>query len=82
MDMAPFLTRMGRAQQLPDAAGEVALEAPDRFAVGLPFGLLAGDEFDRLLMAAGAGDSDAVDRHVDLAVAAAIETMPGRSGLN
>jgi hypothetical protein len=67
---------MGRARQLPDAAGEVALEAPDRFAVGLALGLLGRDELDRLLMAAGAGDSDAVDRRVDLAVAAAIETMP------
>jgi hypothetical protein len=67
---------VGRAQQLPDAAGEVALEASDRFAVGLAFGLLARDELDRLLMAACAGDSDAVDRRVDLAVAAAIETVP------
>jgi hypothetical protein len=53
----------------------VALEAADRFAVGLAFGLLARDELDRLLMAAGAGDGDAVNRGVDLAVAAAIETV-------
>jgi hypothetical protein len=64
------------AQQLPDAACEVALEAADRFAVGLAFGLLARDELDRLLMAAGACDRDAVNRGVDLAIAAAIETVP------
>jgi hypothetical protein len=67
---------VGRAQQLPDAAGEVALEAPDRFAMGLAFCLLARDELERLLMAARAGDSDAANRRVDLTVAAAIETMP------
>jgi hypothetical protein len=44
---------------VPDAAGEVAFERADGFAVGLAFGLLARDELDRLLMAAGAGDSDA-----------------------
>jgi hypothetical protein len=53
----------------------VALEAADRFAVGLAFGRLARDELDRLLMAARACDRDAVNRGVDLAVAAAIETV-------
>jgi hypothetical protein len=60
---------------VPDAAGEVTLEAADRFAVGLALGLLARDELDRLGVAAGAGDGDAVDGGVDLAVAAAIETV-------
>jgi hypothetical protein len=66
---------VGCARQLRDAAGEVAFVAWDRCAVGLAFGLRARDELDRL-MAAGAGDGDAVGRRVDLAVAAAIETMP------
>ena len=70
-----FWDRAGRVQQLPDAACEVALEAADRFAVGLAFGLLAGDELHRLGVAAGAGDGDAVDGRVDLAVAAAIESL-------
>jgi hypothetical protein len=39
---------VGLAQQVPDAAGEVAFERPDRFAVGLAFGLLARDELDGL----------------------------------
>jgi hypothetical protein len=66
---------VGLAQELPDAAGEVALEAADRFAVGLAFGFLACDEGDGFRVAAGAGDGDAVDGGVDLAVAAAIEAV-------
>jgi hypothetical protein len=45
---------VGLAQQLPDAAGEVALEAADRFAMCLALGLLARDELDGLGVAAGA----------------------------
>jgi hypothetical protein len=66
---------VGLAKELPDAAGEVALEAADRFAVCLAFGLLARDELDGLGVTAGAGDGDAVDGGVDLAVAAAIEAV-------
>jgi hypothetical protein len=33
----------GRLEQVPDAACEVAFEAADRFAVGLGFGVFAGD---------------------------------------
>jgi len=66
---------VGRAQQLPDAPCEVALERPDRFAVGLAFGLLARDEVDRFGVTAGARDGDAVNGGVDLAVAAAIEAV-------
>ena len=33
-------------EQVPDAAGEVALEAADCFAAGLAFGLLAGEVAD------------------------------------
>jgi hypothetical protein len=60
---------------VPDAAGEVAFEAAERFAVGLAFGGLASDVGLRLGVAAGAGDGDAVDRGVDLAVAAAVEAV-------
>ena len=73
--------RVGRAQQLPDAAGEVALEAADGVAVGLAFGLLARDVVRVSRVAAGAGDGDAVDGGVDLAVAAAVEAVAvGASG--
>src|SRR3954468_19056507 len=60
---------------MPDAAGEVALEAADRFAGCLALSLLARDERDGLGVAAGAGDGDAVDGGVDLAVAAAVEAV-------
>ena len=33
----------GGLEEVPDAAGEVALEAADRFAAGLSFGLFAGE---------------------------------------
>jgi hypothetical protein len=65
----------GWLEEVPDAAGEVAFEAADRFAVGLAFGGLAGDVGLCLGVAAGAGDGDAVDRCVDLAVAAAVEAV-------
>jgi len=65
----------GRLQEVPDAAGEVALEAADGFAGGLAFGLFAGAVVARLGVAAGAGDGDAVNGRVDLAVAAAIEAV-------
>jgi hypothetical protein len=75
MAKAVFSDRLGGAQELPDAAGEVALEAADRLAVGLAFRGLAVDVGAALRVAAGASDRDAMDRGVDLAVAAAIETV-------
>jgi len=60
---------------VPDAAGEVALEATDRVAVGFAFGAFAVDVYAGLGMAAGARDRDAVDGGVDLAVAAAVEAV-------
>jgi len=60
---------------VPDAAGEVALEAADRFAVGLAFGSFASDVVLGLWVAARAGDGDAVNGGVELAVAAAIEAV-------
>jgi hypothetical protein len=53
----------------------VAFEAADGVAVGLAFGALAFDVGACLGVAAGAGDGDAVDGGVDLAVAAAVEAV-------
>ncbi len=65
----------GVLKQVPDAAGEVALETPDRFFGAPAFGPLARDVVLRLGMAAQARDGDAVDGRVDLAVAAAVEPV-------
>ena len=56
-------------------AGEVALEAADRFAGGLAFAAAAGDVVAGRRVAAGAGDDHAVKRGVDLAVAALVEPL-------
>jgi hypothetical protein len=60
---------------VPEAAGEVALEAADGFAGALAFGSFAVQVGAGLGVAAGAGDGDAMDRGVDLAVAAAVQAM-------
>ena len=65
----------GRLEQSPDAAGEVALEAADRFAGALAFAASAGDVVARLRVTARAGDDHAVQRRVDLAVAALVEPV-------
>jgi hypothetical protein len=62
-------------EEVPDAACEVAFEAADRVAVGLALGAFAGDVGLGLVVAAGAGDRDAVNGGVDLAVAAAVEAV-------
>ena len=62
-------------------AGEVALEAADRFAGALAFAAAAGDVVAGGLVAAGAGHDHAVKRSVDLAVAALVEPLaPGVAG--
>ena len=62
-------------------AGEVALEAADRLAGALAFAASSGDGVTGLGMAAGAGDDDAVQRGVDLAVAALVKPLaPGVAG--
>src|SRR3954454_15429989 len=66
---------MGWLQEVPDAAGEVAFEAADGFAGGLAFGSFAVEVGLGFGVAAGAGDRDAVDRGVELAVAAAVEAV-------
>ena len=65
----------GSLEQVPDASGEMALEAADGFLGALAFGALARDVVLGLGVAAQAGDGDAVDGRVDLAVAAAIEPV-------
>src|SRR5215218_4542795 len=71
------LVRDGRGglEQVPDASGEVALEAADRVFGALALGALATDVVLCFAVAAQAGDRDAVDRCVDLAVAAAVEPV-------
>src|SRR3954452_18937819 len=66
---------VGRLEEVPDAAGEVALEAADGLGAGLALGALAGEVGLGFGVAAGAGDRDAVDGGVDLAVAAAVEAV-------
>jgi hypothetical protein len=69
------LSGVGRLEQAPDVAGELALEAADGFAGGLAFRLAAGDVVLGCGVAAGAGDDDAVQGGVDLAVAALVEAL-------
>ena len=65
----------GGWRSVPDAAGEVALEAADRFAAGLAFGLLAGEVGGGVGVQAALGDGEAVQRAVELAVAAVVEAV-------
>src|SRR4051812_1579553 len=67
----------GRLEEVPEAAGEVAFEAADGFFGVLALGAFAGDVGLGLGVAAQAGDGDAVDGGVDLAVAAAVEAGGG-----
>src|SRR3954452_45997 len=69
------LVREGRLEQSPDAAGEVALEAADRFAGALAFAAPALDVVARRRVTARAGDDHAVQRRVDLAVSASVEPL-------
>jgi hypothetical protein len=62
-------------EEVPEAAGEVALEAADGFFGALAFCAFAGDVVLCLGVAAQAGDGDAVDGRVDLAVTAAVEPV-------
>src|SRR3954471_16640259 len=75
MVMAVFLRSGGAPGEVPDAAGEVALEAADGFGGALAFGAFAVEVGARLGVAARPRDGDAVDGGVDLAVAAAVESV-------
>lgn len=74
----------GLGEQVPDAAGEVALEAAVGLGAGLAFGLLALEVGAGAGAAAGARDGDPVQRVVELAVAPAVESdavaAPGGGG--
>jgi hypothetical protein len=59
----------GGVEQAPDASGDVAFEAPERFEFGFAFGLFAFGVGAGLRVVADAGESDDVDRAVELAVA-------------
>src|SRR5215218_10387040 len=65
----------GLGEEVPEAAGEVAFEAADGFLGAFAFGAFAGDVVLGFGVAAQAGDGDAMDGRVDLAVAAAIEAV-------
>ena len=56
-------------------AGEVALEAADRFACALAFAASPGDVVTCRRVAAGPGDDHAVQRGVDLAIATLVEPL-------
>src|SRR3954453_10694875 len=58
-----------------EAGVQATFEAADGFLGGLAFGAFAGDVVLGLGVAAQAGDGDAVDGGVDLAVAAAVEAV-------
>jgi hypothetical protein len=62
-------------EKVPDAAGQVALEAADGLSAGLAFGLAAGEVGGALRVQAAFGDGEAVLRAVDLAVAAVVEPV-------
>ena len=68
-------TGWGGLEQVPDAAGEVALEAADRLGRALAFGLLAVEVVAGLGVATGAGNGDSVDGGGELAVAAAVQAV-------
>ena len=66
---------MGRLEQVPDAPREVALEAADCFLGALALRAFASDVVLRFGVAAQAGDGDAVESGVDLAIAAAVQAV-------
>jgi hypothetical protein len=63
---------VGVAQEVVDAADEVAFEAADRFAVGLAALALFGDVEGGLGVVADLAEREHVDGVVELTVAAAI----------
>jgi len=62
-------------EEVPDAPGEVALEAAAGFFGALALGAFAGDVVLGFAVTAQAGDGDAVNGRVDLAVAAAVQAV-------
>src|SRR3954465_5803165 len=72
---AGFEGTRGRLQELPDAAGEVALEAAQGFAAGLAVGLLAREVGGGGGVEGSLGGGEAVQGAVELAVAAGVEAV-------
>jgi hypothetical protein len=71
-------------EQFPDAAGEVALEAAERFFARLAFGLFACEVGGAVGVPLAFVDGEAVERAIELAVPAAVEAvavgLTGRGG--
>jgi len=65
----------GWLEEVPDAAGEMALEAPQRFAAALALGLTAGEIVGGGGVEASLGDGEAVQRTVELAVSTAVQSV-------
>jgi hypothetical protein len=65
----------GRSQELPDAASEVALEAAQCFFARLALGLFAGEVGGGVRVPVAFVDGEAVQRAVELAVAAVVEAV-------
>ena len=64
-----------RFQCVEDGAGEESFEAADRFAAALAFGPFALEVVAGRRVVAGLGDRDPVEGGVELAVAAAVESV-------
>ena len=64
-------------EEVVEASGEVAFETSQRPFRGFAFGLFAGEVGARRGVVAGAGDRDDVQRVVELAVPAAVESILG-----
>jgi hypothetical protein len=69
------MSRRARFQCLVDDADEESFEAADGFASALAFGLFAFEIGLGPGMVAGLSDRDPVERGVELAVAAAVESV-------
>ena len=66
---------VGGVEQAPDAASEVAFEAADRFLFGLALGVSAVEVAACGGVSAGFGERDDVEGAVELAVAAAVQSV-------
>ncbi|HTP19038.1 MAG TPA: hypothetical protein VMJ65_05505 [Solirubrobacteraceae bacterium] len=66
---------MTAVEEVPDLAGDVALEAADRFELGLSFGLSALEVGAGGGVELGSAERDDVGRSVWLSVAAAVQAV-------
>ena len=63
-------------EESPGPSGCVALDAADGFSLGFALADASGDVVLGSLVVAGSGDGDEVERPVELAVAAPVESEP------